>query len=128
MELFAASAKHAAAPNRRLGPPAFRRRRHPRRAASRGPGEYADAGQARPGRECPLTRATLRHSAATGACIDFGAGRIAAPTADRAYQLGNSQRADAAAVLAFEDLHWADPTTLDLLRGIAERGALAPLF
>ena len=25
-------------------------------------------------------------------------------------------------------LHWADPTTLDLLRGIAERGALAPLF
>ena len=32
------------------------------------------------------------------------------------------------AVLAFEDLQWADPTTLDLLRGIAERGALAPLF
>ena len=31
-------------------------------------------------------------------------------------------------VLAFEDLQWADPTTLDLLRGIAERGALAPLF
>jgi class 3 adenylate cyclase/predicted ATPase len=32
------------------------------------------------------------------------------------------------AVLAFEDLHWADPTTLDVLRGIAERGALAPLL
>jgi class 3 adenylate cyclase/predicted ATPase len=32
------------------------------------------------------------------------------------------------AVLALEDLHWADPTTLDLLRGIADRGALAPLF
>ena len=31
-------------------------------------------------------------------------------------------------VLAFEDLHWADPTTLDVLRGIAERGASAPLF
>ena len=31
-------------------------------------------------------------------------------------------------VMAIEDLHWADPTTLDLLRGIAERGALAPLF
>jgi class 3 adenylate cyclase/tetratricopeptide (TPR) repeat protein len=31
-------------------------------------------------------------------------------------------------VLALEDLHWADPTTLDLLRGVAERGALAPLF
>jgi class 3 adenylate cyclase/predicted ATPase len=31
-------------------------------------------------------------------------------------------------VLAFEDLHWADPTTLDVLRNIAERGALAPLY
>ena len=31
-------------------------------------------------------------------------------------------------VLAFEDVHWADPTTLDVFRGIAERGALAPLF
>src|SRR5215813_12484931 len=31
-------------------------------------------------------------------------------------------------VLAIEDLHWADPTTLDVLRGTAERGALAPLF
>ena len=33
-----------------------------------------------------------------------------------------------ALVLAFEDLHWADPTTLDVLRGFAERGALAPLL
>ena len=32
------------------------------------------------------------------------------------------------AVTAVEDLHWADPTTLELLRGIAERGALAPMF
>jgi class 3 adenylate cyclase/predicted ATPase len=31
-------------------------------------------------------------------------------------------------VLAVEDVHWADPTTLELLRGIAERGALAPLL
>ena len=31
-------------------------------------------------------------------------------------------------VLAFEDLHWSDPTTLDILRGFAERGALAPLL
>jgi predicted ATPase len=30
-------------------------------------------------------------------------------------------------VLVFEDLHW-DPTTLDVLGGMAERGALAPLF
>jgi class 3 adenylate cyclase/predicted ATPase len=31
-------------------------------------------------------------------------------------------------VLAVEDLHWSDPTSLDLLRALAERGALAPLF
>jgi predicted ATPase len=33
-----------------------------------------------------------------------------------------------AVVLAFEDLHWADPTSLDLMRALAERGALAPLL
>jgi class 3 adenylate cyclase len=32
------------------------------------------------------------------------------------------------AVVAFEDLHWADPTSLELLRGLAERGAQAPLL
>jgi class 3 adenylate cyclase/tetratricopeptide (TPR) repeat protein len=32
------------------------------------------------------------------------------------------------AVLAFEDLHWADPTSLDLLRAFADRGAQAPLL
>ena len=31
-------------------------------------------------------------------------------------------------VLAFEDLHWADPTSLDLLRALAERGTQAPLL
>ena len=31
-------------------------------------------------------------------------------------------------VLAFEDLHWADPTSLDLLQALAERGAQAPLL
>ena len=30
--------------------------------------------------------------------------------------------------LAFEDLHWADPTTLDLMQALAERGAQAPLL
>src|SRR5208337_2153889 len=32
------------------------------------------------------------------------------------------------AVIAFEDLHWADPTSLDLLRALAERGAQSPLL
>ena len=31
-------------------------------------------------------------------------------------------------VLALEDIHWADPTTVDFIRGIAERGAQAPLL
>ena len=31
-------------------------------------------------------------------------------------------------MLAFEDLHWADPTSLDLMRALAERGAQAPLL
>jgi class 3 adenylate cyclase/predicted ATPase len=32
------------------------------------------------------------------------------------------------AALAFEDLHWADPTSLDLMQALAERGAQAPLL
>jgi tetratricopeptide (TPR) repeat protein len=32
------------------------------------------------------------------------------------------------AVVAFEDLHWADPTSLDLLRALADRCAQAPLL
>src|SRR5262249_49369128 len=31
-------------------------------------------------------------------------------------------------MLAVEDLHWADPTSLDLLKTLAERGAQAPLL
>jgi hypothetical protein len=31
-------------------------------------------------------------------------------------------------VLAFEDLHWADPTSRDLMRALAERGGQAPLL
>jgi class 3 adenylate cyclase/predicted ATPase len=30
--------------------------------------------------------------------------------------------------LAFEDLHWTDPTSLDLMQALAERGHQAPLF
>ena len=31
-------------------------------------------------------------------------------------------------LLAIEDVHWADPSTLDFIKGIAERELLAPLF
>jgi class 3 adenylate cyclase/predicted ATPase len=33
-----------------------------------------------------------------------------------------------AVAIAFEDLHWADPTSLDLMQALVERGAQAPLF
>jgi predicted ATPase len=33
-----------------------------------------------------------------------------------------------ALVLAFEDLHWADPTSLYVLHALAERGAQAPML
>ena len=52
MELLAASAEHAAASDRRMGPPALRRRRRARGAAARRAGEFAGAGQARPGGKC----------------------------------------------------------------------------
>ena len=32
------------------------------------------------------------------------------------------------AVVVFEDLHWADPTSLDLMRSLVERGTQAPLL
>jgi class 3 adenylate cyclase/predicted ATPase len=32
------------------------------------------------------------------------------------------------AALAFEDLHWLDPTSLDLMQALIERGRTAPLF
>jgi hypothetical protein len=32
------------------------------------------------------------------------------------------------AAVAFEDLHWADPTSLDFMQALAERGAQAPLL
>jgi class 3 adenylate cyclase/predicted ATPase len=32
------------------------------------------------------------------------------------------------AVVVFEDLHWADPTSLDLMQALAERGAQVPLL
>ena len=66
MELLAASAKHAAASDRRMGPPAVWRRRRARRTTSRGTGEFAGAGQARPGGKRPVAGAALGHSAAAG--------------------------------------------------------------
>ena len=60
MELLAASAEHAAASDRRMGPAALRRRRRAGGAAAGRTGKLAGAGQARPGRErCRCSRRSL---------------------------------------------------------------------
>src|SRR6516162_8338111 len=96
MELFAATAKHAPAPDPRLGPPALWWRRHTRRAAPGRPGEYAGAGRARPGGERTISCAAIGHPVAKGARADFGAGGIATSAIGSADQLGDSRRADSA--------------------------------
>ena len=92
MELLAASAKHAAAPDHRVGPPALRRLRRPRGTASRRPGEYAGAGQARPGGERPVAGVDAGHSAAVGTRADFAARGIATPAANSPHQFGDGRR------------------------------------
>ena len=64
-----------------------------------------------------------------GPSIETRAGGVAAPAAGGDDGLGSGRRARTqAVVLAFEDLQWADPTSLDLMRAFAERGAQAPLL
>src|SRR5262245_37766924 len=114
MELLAASAKHAAAPDRRLGPPAVRRRRHNRRATPRRPGEYAGAGQARPGGNAlllaPLLDIPLPPERASTLAPEELRRRQLTALINWAMASARTQPV----VLALEDVHWADPTTLDL--------------
>ena len=111
-----------------MGPAALRRRRRAGGAAAGGPGKLAGSGQARPGGKCSVARAAARHSAHEGTRSDIGARGVAPPATGGADQLDHGQCQTQPLVLVFEDLHWADPTTLDVLRGIAERGALVPLY
>ena len=111
-----------------MGPPALWQSRCTGGAAARGSGEYSSADQLDPAENGPLLAPLLD--------IPLPPERrpILAPEELRHRQLAaltNLVMASARAqpiVLTLEDLHWADPTTLELLRGIAERGALAPLF
>ena len=52
--------------------------------------------------------------------------RLRQLTAIVAYALAGARSQPAA--LVFEDLQWADPTSLELMRALAERGAQAPLL
>ena len=88
----------------------------------------ARAGEARPGRARPPARAAAR--------IPVPADRVPQIAAD---ELRRRQLAAVIAwllagartqpiVLAFEDLQWADPTTLDLMKALTERGGKRPLL
>ena len=90
--LLAASAEHAAAPDRRVGPAALWRRRCAGGAAAGGPGKLAGAGQARRRGKRSLARTAARYSAAQGAGIDLGARGIAPPATGGADELGHGWR------------------------------------
>ena len=82
-----------------------------------------------PGENVRVARAAVGHSAAArSACLrlppeELRRRQLAAVTA---WAIAGASVQPV--VLVLEDVHWADPTTLDVVRGIAERGALAPLF
>src|SRR5215472_4099175 len=92
MELLTTLAEHAATPVRRVGSPAFRRRRRTDGAAACRSGEHSHADQARPSGECPATCPVARHSAATGTVVDARTRGIAPPTTGGAHELGNGKR------------------------------------
>ena len=125
--VVAAIAEYAAAPDRRMGPPALRRGPTHRTALADlentlgliglDPTEYAPL-------LAPLVDVLLPEDrAAKLAPEELRRRQLAAMTA---WILAAARTQ--AVVLAFEDLHWADPTSLDLMRALAERGAQAPLL
>ena len=63
-----------------------------------------------------------------GAFGEIRAGGIAAAATAAVAAWFLAGRRTQPVVLAFEDLHWADPTSLDLIHSLAERGAQAPLL
>jgi FtsZ family, C-terminal domain len=75
-----------------------------------------------PNRICASARAAGRRPIARGSRREIRTRRVAAPAlaAMTAWVLAGARTQ--AVVLAFEDLHWADPTSLDLMRVLAERG------
>ncbi len=84
------------------------------------------AGRPRPDRICASARAAGRCPLARGSGGEARARGVAPPATGGDGGMDFGGRADATIVLAFEDLHWADPTSLDLMRALAERGAQAP--
>ena len=87
------------------------------------------AGQARSDRVRAAARAAARHPSRNGRrCLTLAPEELRRRqlAAVVAWMLAGARAQPL--VLAFEDLHWADPTTLDLMKMLAERGAQAPLL
>ena len=81
-----------------------------------------------PRRTCPAARPARRHPPAAGPRRQPAARRAPAKAARGADRLGSAGARSQPVAFAFEDLHWADPTSLDLMQALAERGHQAPLF
>ena len=79
-------------------------------------------------RICAPHRAARRHPAAAGPRGESSSGGIAPPAARGAVAWFLAGARSQPLALAFEDLHWADPTSLDLMQALAERGAQAPML
>src|ERR1700733_5521923 len=97
MELLAASAEHAAASDRRMGPAALRWRRRVPGTAAYGAGEFAGAGEARFGGKPALAGAAPRNTAAKGTRSGFCAGGSAPAATGGSDELGDGGRQGLAA-------------------------------
>ena len=102
--------------------------RFARGAAPRRPRKHVGADRTGRRRICAPGGPFGRCRLAGGSPCEIRAGGIAAPATGGDDGLGSGGRTVQPVVIAFEDLHWADPTSLDLMRALAERGAQAPLF
>ena len=120
MELLTASAKHAAAPDRRMGPPTLRRRRGPGRAPPCGPGKLVGTGQARPGGKYRAACSAARRSAAGRPRAGFAAGGIAAAATGGADQLDHGR------ARAFSRWYWRSKICIGPIRPRSMSCAASP--
>jgi hypothetical protein len=121
------ASQHAAASNRGMGPAALwcgcACRAAPRRSR-----EYAAADWPRPCGTRALARTARGHPAPAGPRRQFPVEELRRKQLAAMTTLALAGARSQLVVLAFEELHWADPTSLDLLRALADRGAQAPLL
>src|ERR1700722_12586276 len=128
MELVPASAEYAPASSCRVGPGSLRRSGRCSRKAAGRPRDDARPGKARRPGNGDASRAAARYSAACGPRPEIRPEELRRRQLAAMVALLLAGARTQPVVLAFEDLHWADPTSLDLIQALAERGAQAPLL